>query len=728
MYKFSKLFMVILSIFILTISSTAYSNARIINIGIMQPVKNEENADALELFRRYNLAYLNEITKHTHWRYKFTYLSPAECLRQLNNGALDLIAPIDPAAFTNQNYVFSQGASNYALLSLYVREDNDTLTATARSMRGTRIGYLDISRCKDMLNLFLRKNEWHAVIVPYATGEELAKALQTGEVDAIVDTSANLTGHEKYLTFVNAVAQQFMTTPDKADIIHDLNMALLKIKNSNPSFDTHVRDEYLNPAIYMLAKFSESELNYMEKAPAIRVVFPRELAPLVSQNRNTGVIEGIFPDFLKLLEKHSSFKFGLLMSNSVQDARDMLNNGTADAMFAIYTNRKQDDKEYFSNNIYWMSFDSVAVRGRKSTEPPKVIVVPSFFPGMKERLAMSYPHSGISELDSIQECIYAVEQGYADVAFIPSAFLAKDRTILMHFNLDVVENGSISLPLCIMISNRQPELLNTAINTTLLSLQQMELDKIVAKNSDPDVSITYIMEKHPVMISTSLLLLFIVLTPTIILFNRRRLEQQEAETLAKKNIELKAALDRMKEIEKMRDSYKLAAETDKLTGCYNKTAMIEHSQTVLEKLVPNWEAAFFVIDLDHFKEANDTYGHQHGDAVLIAFSNCLREILPPYSYLGRFGGDEFTILIIHPQVRERAETLAKHIVEKTRALTVNGKNAKVTASIGIAIATQMASDKETLSLERDIARLFSNADQALYLVKQNGRDNYSIYE
>ena len=328
-------------------------------------------------------------------------------------------------------------------------------------------------------------------------------------------------------------------------------------------------------------------------------------------------------------------------------------------------------------------------------------------------------------MDTLRDCLYAVENGYADVAFVPTAFLAKDRSILMHFNLSVLENENVTLPISLMISSRQPELLYNAINTALLSLQLSELDKIVAQNSDPDLSLAYILEKHPLAVSSTVLLLFFIITPTLLLFTRRQLERQKRLALEKKNSELENALNKMKAIEKARDSYKHAAEIDKLTGCYNKAAMINHSQDVLDKLLPNWEAAFFIIDLDHFKEANDTYGHQHGDEVLIAFTAMLRKILPPYGYLGRFGGDEFTILIIHPRVTNHAKILAEKILDKTRELTINGLNANVTASIGIAISERGTDEQQP---ERDIARLFANADKALYAVKENGRNNYRLAE
>lgn len=141
----------------LTLSSAA-AEPKVINIGIISSGVTNDNDATLSLIRRYNLAYLNEVTKHTHWQYNFFHLPPEKCLEKLNSGELDMIAPVDPAAFQGTDYIFSQGASNYTLLSLYSRSDS-SITPTARDMRNARIGYLNISICKNMLNLFLQKNE-----------------------------------------------------------------------------------------------------------------------------------------------------------------------------------------------------------------------------------------------------------------------------------------------------------------------------------------------------------------------------------------------------------------------------------------------------------------------------------------------------------------------------------------------------------------------------------------
>lgn len=97
-------------------------------------------------------------------------------------------------------------------------------------------------------------------------------------------------------------------------------------------------------------------------------------------------------------------------------------------------------------------------------------------------------------------------------------------------------------------------------------------------------------------------------------------------------------------IKELNQELKKESETDKLTGLLNKKAL-EYLCREFLLLDGEESAALYVIDLDHFKEANDTYGHQCGDMILQRFANFLLEIFGKTAFVGRFGGDEFVVLL-----------------------------------------------------------------------------------
>ena len=173
----------------------------------------------------------------------------------------------------------------------------------------------------------------------------------------------------------------------------------------------------------------------------------------------------------------------------------------------------------------------------------------------------------------------------------------------------------------------------------------------------------------------------------------------------------------------LRDSYQLEAEVDRLTKLYNKTT----TENICKMKLNDWDSssdslpdtlmAFYIIDLDHFKEVNDTLGHQFGDKVLVEFSNRLRKIFRPNDCVGRFGGDEFIVIIDNLPSTEIIVRKAENIKRIACDLLVEGKKVGISASIGISIVPPQGTNYDTL---------FQSADEALYQVKASGRNGYRI--
>ena len=168
-----------------------------------------------------------------------------------------------------------------------------------------------------------------------------------------------------------------------------------------------------------------------------------------------------------------------------------------------------------------------------------------------------------------------------------------------------------------------------------------------------------------------------------------------------------------------RDAYQLESELDKLTELFNKKTMENLCKMKLKTFNENENSnifmAFYIIDLDHFKEVNDLLGHQFGDKVLIEFAKGLKKIFRPNDCIGRFGGDEFVVIVDSLPNMEVVIRKAEQIKQIAYNLALEGKSHFVTASIGIAIAPQNG---------RDYDSLFAAADKAVYHVKNSGKNGY----
>jgi len=162
------------------------------------------------------------------------------------------------------------------------------------------------------------------------------------------------------------------------------------------------------------------------------------------------------------------------------------------------------------------------------------------------------------------------------------------------------------------------------------------------------------------------------------------------------------------------------ARVDALTGLPNRRSLRERIERALAgRAVRGEELAVMFVDLDHFKEVNDTLGHDVGDALLVQVAGRLQEGMPPGAVVARMGGDEFTVLLSAPDAAEAAERVGHELLEALSAtFDVGGERVYVSASIGVSLAPRDGSEIEAL---------FKHADQALYEAKGAGRNRMSLF-
>lgn len=162
------------------------------------------------------------------------------------------------------------------------------------------------------------------------------------------------------------------------------------------------------------------------------------------------------------------------------------------------------------------------------------------------------------------------------------------------------------------------------------------------------------------------------------------------------------------------------ANYDMLTGLANRTLFMNRLSHLMSmrKASKQYSAVLF-IDLDHFKEINDTFGHATGDRILKMVSKSLQNVIRKEDTLSRHGGDEFTILLENITKPLDAAHIAQNILDMLRKpLVIEDHQFHITTSIGITIAPDDSTDPETL---------LRFADIAMYKAKDNGRNGYTFY-
>lgn len=160
------------------------------------------------------------------------------------------------------------------------------------------------------------------------------------------------------------------------------------------------------------------------------------------------------------------------------------------------------------------------------------------------------------------------------------------------------------------------------------------------------------------------------------------------------------------------------ASRDPLTGAYNK----EYTKTLINQYIaqnPDKSGMLLLVDIDHFKDINDTYGHLMGDNIIVEVVRQVTRAFRAGDIVGRIGGDEFVVFVCNVSNPEDQIKQAKKLHSVLRQpVEIDGQVINKSASIGVALYPKHANSYEAL---------VDLADKALYEVKGNGRDSFIIY-
>ena len=176
-------------------------------------------------------------------------------------------------------------------------------------------------------------------------------------------------------------------------------------------------------------------------------------------------------------------------------------------------------------------------------------------------------------------------------------------------------------------------------------------------------------------------------------------------------VEERKARKLMEELQHKNQELETLSTIDPLTGCYNRRYLYDHCKDMVKRYIENdIPISLMMIDIDHFKKINDTYGHDVGDDILRILKQTVRSTIRLHDLIIRYGGEEFIVIL--PGC---GEAIGREIAERIRA-NIEGcktrENVKFTVSIGFAV----------LDKHDDLDKLINRADVHMYMAKNRGRN------
>jgi len=157
---------------------------------------------------------------------------------------------------------------------------------------------------------------------------------------------------------------------------------------------------------------------------------------------------------------------------------------------------------------------------------------------------------------------------------------------------------------------------------------------------------------------------------------------------------------------------------DTLTGLPNRAQLRELIEQAIAHCPAGKQVALVFLDLDHFKDVNDTLGHSAGDALLVELTQRLRGQIQPGDILGRLGGDEFVILLPNCDAAGASKIATNITAALTSPLRLGNRQVPISASMGVSVYPDSAGDMDML---------MQQADAAMYKAKQAGRSTHRVF-
>ena len=675
----------------------ARNGKKVIRVGFYT-LDNYQECDENGNYSGYYVDYLREISQYTGWEYEFIHMNYSACLKSLNDRNIDLVCGVDYSSYRTSTLDFSARSALTTHYELYALKDNDAYYYNDYAdFDGMSIGVLANCKQLDALDDYAHAHHFSFEKQYFENTAQLEKALEDNTVDAIYATSVSHPSEKKILASLPSFPLYFVTFKGNP-IMEDLNNAQAVILDVNPNFDHDLYTTYQRDIRNYRCEFTQDELDYLATAPEITVTCDPSNAPVEFYNETTQTVTGIAADILDLVSQYTGLHFRYIKSDSFSDALSKLQSHEIDMLTALAHDYSWSEQNHALLTTPYLKSSIVVVRNSKpQSHARNIVALPRSFNLTNSVLYNpEYDTEDVVYYDTIEECFQAVLSGSADCTYANNYNASYMLSQVKYRNLSSTTLTAMTEDASFGLSDQCDPRLLSIINKGLACISSEQLDSIVLQNcsykENPSFLTLIYAYPHisiPIILAVSMALLSLLLG--ILLVHNQK----------------------TKEI-------RIMSETDALTGLYNRRAAEEHitRQMQADGRNPDCVRPLISIDLDKFKQVNDTYGHLEGDALLIAVADSIKTSVRNSDIVGRIGGDEFIVYLGNVTDKKDAEAVADKLCTAIRSLsTLKPEWSEISASIGISFA-----DRAEIEMEE----LYIAADKAMYSSKGNGRNQYQI--
>lgn len=508
-----------------TWKTTSYAAERLIRIGYIDYdgfIEQDNDGN----YMGYGITYLNEISKHTGWKYEFVYDTWENQFERLKSGDIDFVCHAQKTAEREEDFVFSKYSVGAEQSVLYVTKDNeDCFYNDYEHFNGMKIGFLKNSFQNDMFSAYATDKGFTYTPYYFGTDEEAFDAMDDGEIDAVAMGSLANRTDEKVVCKFGSDPFYFMTAKGNDAILSTLNDALEEIQGENPYFQQNLYKQfYGQSAAVTECVFTREEIDYIKNAGKIKVGLIRNRYPISCYDEDTKQSSGITKDLLEQISEVSGLEFEYEPIELNVKPLDALKDGKTDLVAGVLkTNNFLNDNDVVLSDTYFESTIAIVKKREKKYKLDEncTIALKKAFQAMEEYITSNYPQCKTKYYSTDEEALKALEEGTIDYYFqnvhVMNYMLQKPQfEDLELVTSSFIKEENVIAGLKVTTDQRLLSILNKAIRT----ITETEKNDIVVANTSAklyvytlsDILYKYRMQLFVIIIALALLfIMFIVL-------------------------------------------------------------------------------------------------------------------------------------------------------------------------------------------------------------------------
>lgn len=424
--------------------------------------------------------YLQAIAEYSNWEFIYVDAPWKQCLEMTEKGELDLLLDVTKTTERLPYLDFSKEAMGMEMCYLIAPVDSQLTYNDYPAFNGLRVGYEEGGTILGDLMDYGQAMGFTIQGRTYHSNREMYRALQAGEIDAIVQTSyVEIPAGFVVLCKCSPSPVYIATSKKTPALKRDLDKAMAQLLLYNPDFNAYIYQKIFGSTQTQDERYTLQEQAYLAAQPVVKVYYEKDWAPF--EYEKNGEAAGITPDVIRAIGADTGIRFRFIETSSTEAIYDQLDEESADAVMAVsydhlwaYTHKLDTTQPYVSGSI-------LRVTKNADVHPQTVAVVKDIY--LTSEIARAYPYLLPVEFSTFNECMDAVAQGTADCTFLNYYQASYFRTLSSFDAFSYQPVDAITQGIALGVTKDSNPALFGILSKSLQRISKNELQDILSRDA-----------------------------------------------------------------------------------------------------------------------------------------------------------------------------------------------------------------------------------------------------